>query len=837
MTNPGPILGKGGKVDYGMHYAIAQDDPADIVFYTDTDLTTDLRLSGFMIAPILQARAQGNKFVSLGSRVPMFGNIALPDVPVTAECVLSDVGKEVRKKFSLPGVNWIDTQAGYKAFPREVLQEVLPYTDDPSFSFDTELQVLSRTAGAEVKELGIFWADSAEAETGTNANARLEMLLAWMKQGLRLESASTITSEDYKMIESFIRSAMELKNDDAKVQAAHAVINWIKTVLDQYYSAPYRLNISDDLRAQASGRVENLKQYLDKTTADKKKIKKFELADRKDKAIAIINPFTGTVEVDKGLAALAPAYEQGGEAMQDFQAFVDDIIRIFAINSGNPVKGYALKENIAGLRKNKPGEIRKILEVTEQSQGAIEVERPYKRNIARQLSSVGDAKMSVSPEADETSPMGGTMQADAQERAAVSFNNIALMKDLLDPTKEYKGYNVVIIATTSEDERSVQEEQFESMLEGREVYVLSVNLAVSGGGQIIDTMRAYKAAVRMAREKYSVDLDKMWAEGKAKIGVFLNAGKGTRASPLSQAENNSRGAIRMVGKVKTTTGEEVPISLLNLTFIQNNIFGYTNDGRDLDVLYTSQIYVPTKDVLAMRQTDSLFTKFGTDIEQAEELTVATINELGIYEMDRSGNIYRNIPKKTLMAQYGDIEKVREHFRAQVRAGYRWAFSMGAHRMKRDLFKAFMEYYGDKVEDPQYVKTLKLEPPDFINPLLMIAKALETDVSSLTTVEQVLGRLDAPTREVVVGLKTHKEVIEFMLQNMRKFGDPRKWIGLLGVGSNIWWWKSRSPLVMLNNNLMMIADVMGHKVEITGNGGLKTGKRQAISEADRLEAQG
>ncbi len=60
INQPGPTMGKGGKVVYGMNYAISSTDehpiPADVVVYSDTDTATDLRFTGLLLGGMMRGK-------------------------------------------------------------------------------------------------------------------------------------------------------------------------------------------------------------------------------------------------------------------------------------------------------------------------------------------------------------------------------------------------------------------------------------------------------------------------------------------------------------------------------------------------------------------------------------------------------------------------------------------------------------------------------------------------------------------------------------------------------------------------------------------------------------
>ncbi|MCM8827441.1 MAG: serine/threonine protein phosphatase, partial [Candidatus Omnitrophica bacterium] len=402
--------------------------------------------------------------------------------------------------------------------------------------------------------------------------------------------------------------------------------------------------------------------------------------------------------------------------------------------------------------------------------------------------------------------------------------NISSMRGILNPDFSRDSYNVIIIATTSEDEKESCQREFELLLGDRikqgRFYILSVNIPVSGGGQIIDTIRAYQKACDLARDKYGIDLNKLWQNKEVRICVLLNAGKGKRDSPLTQAENNSRGAIKMVGNEKG-----IPFTLITLTFLQNSIFASSNDGSYIDVFYTSQIYIPTKEIIS-QPSHYLFVKFGTNIESEEELTTASINELGIYEIDENGNIVRNLPKQvsfidTITGKNSE-QKAREWFKEIQKKCHKAVFSLGSHRIKKELFDIFIMYYGASLFDPSKKDTLKLEPPQFIQPLLWLLvdkKSKEEIITQLVS----QGKNDEEKQQIE---KTTKEVLEIYDKYL---SNKSNLFGLYDIGSNIYWWKYRNPLALINNHLLMLAELVDSKIEID-----KGGNVFYISLTDRIK---
>ncbi|MBC8473690.1 MAG: glycosyltransferase, partial [Candidatus Omnitrophica bacterium] len=141
---------KGGAVHLGFEEALKGD--AGYIGYIDVDSfeSIDNRQLGLLAEPLYKDEAD----VAIGSRWAKGGvtkNMSLGGV-------LSSRMYNWFVRFMLSPVRDIrDTQRGFKLFKRDVVKHILPFVEDKSLSFDTELLVLARLAGYRVSEAGIHW--------------------------------------------------------------------------------------------------------------------------------------------------------------------------------------------------------------------------------------------------------------------------------------------------------------------------------------------------------------------------------------------------------------------------------------------------------------------------------------------------------------------------------------------------------------------------------------------------------------------------------------------------------------------------------------------------------
>jgi glycosyltransferase involved in cell wall biosynthesis len=125
---------------------------ADILMYTDADLSTDLAA----IVPLVDAIACGRADLAIGSRL------------VPGATVERALGREVMSRAyngivrTVLGARFHDAQCGFKAIRRDLAEELLPQVADDGWFFDTELLVLAQRRGRRIAELPVRWIDDPD---------------------------------------------------------------------------------------------------------------------------------------------------------------------------------------------------------------------------------------------------------------------------------------------------------------------------------------------------------------------------------------------------------------------------------------------------------------------------------------------------------------------------------------------------------------------------------------------------------------------------------------------------------------------------------------------------
>lgn len=142
IENPGN-RGKGFSVRNGMLNA-----HGDVLLFTDADLSAPITE-----APKLLAAIEAGADVAFGSRW------LNPSLQTHRQTVLRQVlgrGYNVLMRMIL-GLDFKDTQCGFKAFTRKAAQLIFPAQRIERWGFDPELLFLARRYGLAVKEVPVRW--------------------------------------------------------------------------------------------------------------------------------------------------------------------------------------------------------------------------------------------------------------------------------------------------------------------------------------------------------------------------------------------------------------------------------------------------------------------------------------------------------------------------------------------------------------------------------------------------------------------------------------------------------------------------------------------------------
>jgi putative flippase GtrA len=129
------------------------ESDADVVAYTDVDLSTDLNALLPLVAPLLS----GHSDVAIGSRLARGSRVRRGP---KRELISRSYNLLLR---SLLANGFTDAQCGFKALRRREAAALLPAVRDNAFFFDTELLVLAERNGLRIHEVPVDWTDDPDS--------------------------------------------------------------------------------------------------------------------------------------------------------------------------------------------------------------------------------------------------------------------------------------------------------------------------------------------------------------------------------------------------------------------------------------------------------------------------------------------------------------------------------------------------------------------------------------------------------------------------------------------------------------------------------------------------
>ena len=161
---------KGGAVLRGFE-DVLDAQWASYVGFTDADDSTDLRQTGNLLRALVADHASvaiGSRWHDKGSQtnVPLSGRISSKLYNWWVRVILFPLRKIT------------DTQRGFKLYRKDILEKIMSANPkDKFFSFDTELLLLAKLAGAKIGEVPIAWVDEPVYSTVSLFKHALPMFL------------------------------------------------------------------------------------------------------------------------------------------------------------------------------------------------------------------------------------------------------------------------------------------------------------------------------------------------------------------------------------------------------------------------------------------------------------------------------------------------------------------------------------------------------------------------------------------------------------------------------------------------------------------------------------
>jgi glycosyltransferase involved in cell wall biosynthesis len=130
-----------------------QRSSADVVLYTDVDLSTELAA----LPKLVDALVLEGYDISTGTRLARGSN--------TKRCFKREVTSRVYNLIvkCILFTKFSDAQCGFKAVTRDVVKTIVPQVKDQGWFFDTELMVLAEKQGRRIKDIPVIWIEDDDS--------------------------------------------------------------------------------------------------------------------------------------------------------------------------------------------------------------------------------------------------------------------------------------------------------------------------------------------------------------------------------------------------------------------------------------------------------------------------------------------------------------------------------------------------------------------------------------------------------------------------------------------------------------------------------------------------
>lgn len=136
-----------------------------VVAYTDVDLSTSLDALLPLVAPLLS----GHSDLAIGSRLA-------PGAHVVRGAKRELISRSYNLLLHVALQNgFSDAQCGFKAIRTDVARRLLPFVEDESWFFDTELLVLAERSGLRIHEVPVDWVDDPDSRVKIVATAAADL--------------------------------------------------------------------------------------------------------------------------------------------------------------------------------------------------------------------------------------------------------------------------------------------------------------------------------------------------------------------------------------------------------------------------------------------------------------------------------------------------------------------------------------------------------------------------------------------------------------------------------------------------------------------------------------
>ncbi len=215
------------------------ESEADIVAYTDVDLSTDLNALLPLVAPLLS----GHSDVAIGTRLARGAQVRRGPKRELISRIYNLILRSVLSN------GFTDAQCGFKALRRSHAEALLPAVKDNAWFFDTELLVLAERNGLRIHEVPVDWTDDPDSRVHITKTVIEDLKGVRRLLGARLRGADRLDSVSRRPDETSERARF------ARVGVVSTLVYLGLFLLFRFVSPPYLASLWALLIASAANLV------------------------------------------------------------------------------------------------------------------------------------------------------------------------------------------------------------------------------------------------------------------------------------------------------------------------------------------------------------------------------------------------------------------------------------------------------------------------------------------------------------------------------------------------------------------------------------------------------
>lgn len=470
------------------------------------------------------------------------------------------------------------------------------------------------------------------------------------------------------------------------------------------------------------------------------------------------------IDLRDPLAALLEDIEDVERELPGCLTMIREWFRLYKVPDGKPENKFALDEKFmdkkyaTAIVHETHGAWKKLLSGGTE-RGSL--------NLSRRATFMGDAISITS---------AGLLQVrkpPTQPKGNMMAENIELMNRL-------EGFDVVIVCTSTANQAKFWQQRLSSTAgsvspSACKICAVDEDWAAGGAGNGLGTLYAFQKARALAQKLYGVDIYGGMQSGELSVGIYHTAGKGTRLAPIPGAENNNKPGVKLPSVVRTTSGQTLPLTILEGVIKQTGVYASSRKGR-LSVFWGDQVFIPSVDTryTSLYHADIL-AQMGP-MPSKQEWEEGGYSNYGLIATGSSG-------------EGAQVEKVTFQQAQELLRGLgsitECGPSLGSFSLSAPLLGALVEEFTPELE----AKAVALDSdPHFWMPMTL----------SLQDYVNIMGTKDMNAKDATSHYARVQKIKSSLPKDLKTFGA-------VGVGKEGYWWDYGQVKFYLDNNMKMSQD--------------------------------